>query len=272
MGIRLKAGTMMRIFEPNADPRGQPVAWDSSEDPMVPRHFQAPVLPQVLGTHSLDKVAPLATLPELTPQDAVDLVRAARFYQDALWMVESTPELSWLMLVSAIEIAAGRWRVNKASPLERLRFSKPDLVAHLEEAGGSALAQEVATEFADSMGVTQNFVDFIIEFLPNPPEIRPPEVFQYPWTREALTRAMKRIYNWRSKALHSGIPFPAPMCRPAHKRHEGGFVERATIGAAMGTRGGVWQDKDAPMALHLFEYITRGCLLKWWESLVPSSY
>jgi len=37
----------------------------------------------------------------------VALTRAARLYQDALWMIESEPSLAWLLLVSAIETAFG---------------------------------------------------------------------------------------------------------------------------------------------------------------------
>lgn len=29
---------------------------------------------------------------------------------------------------------------------------------------------------------------------------------------------------------------------------------------------GIWTIKDTPILLHTFEYITRNCLLNWWES------
>jgi hypothetical protein len=35
--------------------------------------------------------------------------RAARLYQDALWIVESEPNLAWIMLVSTVETAAKEW-------------------------------------------------------------------------------------------------------------------------------------------------------------------
>ena len=41
------------------------------------------------------------------------------------------------------------------------------------------------------------------------------------------------------------------------------------VGYGAGAYGGVWTAKDAPMKLHLFEYIVRGALLRWWESMLP---
>jgi hypothetical protein len=34
---------------------------------------------------------------------------------------------------------------------------------------------------------------------------------------------------------------------------------------AMG--GGVWQEKDIPMLLNVFEFIVRNTLLQWWKTL-----
>ena len=33
------------------------------------------------------------------------------------------------------------------------------------------------------------------------------------------------------------------------------------------TKGSVWVAQDLPMLLHIFEYIVRKTLLKWWESM-----
>jgi hypothetical protein len=30
--------------------------------------------------------------------------------------------------------------------------------------------------------------------------------------------------------------------------------------------GGVWMEKDVPILLNTFEYITRGVLLNWWRA------
>jgi hypothetical protein len=33
------------------------------------------------------------------------------------------------------------------------------------------------------------------------------------------------------------------------------------------TKGGVWNQKDTPMLLHLFEYVVRKSLLNWWQDM-----
>src|SRR4051794_14623716 len=37
---------------------------------------------------------------------------------------------------------------------------------------------------------------------------------------------------------------------------------------AASTRGGTWVAEDLPTHLHVFEYIVRGTLLKWWNSIL----
>jgi hypothetical protein len=172
------------------------------------------------------------------------------------------------MFVSAIESAAGHWRKAHGSAVERLRTSRPELEKILLDAGGEPLLLAVANVMADYMGATRKFLDFVQAYLPQPPSERPAPVFQHDWAPAAIRDSMKVIYDWRSKALHSGIPFPAPMCLPPIKV-EGGFEEKPQ-GLASSSQGGTWLAKDTPMTLHTFEYIVRGCLLTWWASMLPA--
>jgi hypothetical protein len=267
LGIRLKSGGITRLFEPDKDPRGHPAAWELQHNPILLKPMgQRLILPQAIGEHSLYETTLISGLPALSARESIALIRAARLYQDAIWIIESEPEISWLLLVSAVEVAAGHWRITKELPMERLRASRPDLEALLLEAGGEELLSKVANQIADSLGATRKFIDFILEFLPEPPSKRPPEIFQVSWKREDMITALRRIYNWRSRALHGGIPFPAPMCLPP-SRHEDAFDE-TPMGFAMGTKGAVWVAKDTPMLLHVFEYIVRQSLLNWWKSML----
>lgn len=77
---------------------------------------------------------------------------------------------------------------------------------------------------------------------------------------------MGKIYDYRSKALHDGTPFPAPMCEPPFYNKEWSvtYAEKPH-GGAVGAMGGTWLAKDIPLLLHTFEYITRGTLIKWWK-------
>lgn len=265
LGIRLKSGGMTRHFE--RDPRGTPVAWDPRPAPILRRGTRGTVLPEVVGTHSLMNIEPLALLPKCSPPNAIALVRAARLYQDALWIVESEPALSWLMLVSAVETAAGHWRTINDSPLERLRTAKPELVALLENTRIDDLPTKVAAHIADSIGSTKKFIDFILEFLPPPPPKRPDDWGRHPWECQSLRKTMSLIYAYRSKALHGGSPFPAPMCEPPYRRESWEAPAEKPIGLARSSMGGSWVAEDTPMLLHTFEYIVRRVLLKWWATL-----
>lgn len=273
-GIRLKAGGITRRFDTNGDPKGRPTCSGIHENPFLPKTFRyKPILPQLLSGHSIfpgqaiTMTRSLARFPNLSPDDAGALIRSARLYQDAVWIAESEPELSWIMLVSAVENAAESWSKSKATVKEKLETSKPDLVKLLKDAGGEELVSEVAKEIVDCLGATKKFIDFILEFMPEPPKKRPPVNFQHSWKRTDIEKSLRIIYDHRSKALHGGIKFPLPMCNPPVPGGNG-FSEKP-FGYATKAYGAVWIAKDTPMLLHTFEYIVRKALLKWWESMLP---
>lgn len=263
LGIRLKSGGRTRWFEPGADPRGHPTAIELFRDPVpaIPAGLSA-VLPRALGEHRLNEAGIIATLPQIPSSTANALIKAARLYQNAIWIAESEPHLSWVMLVSAIEAAAGNWRTTKESPAERLRASKPDLATLLEAAGDDDLLQRVAEIIADYMGSTKKFVDFVVEFLPAPPKDRPGEAFQHMWDAKSLTKSLRIIYDWRSRSLHGGTPYPLPMCEPPYNLGSGLTEKPPSL--ATTALGAYWTAKDTPMLLHTFEYIVRNTLLMWW--------
>jgi hypothetical protein len=186
------------------------------------------------------------------------LVAAARLYQDALWMAELDPHLAWLLLVSAVETAANHWRRKNRNHVERLTDSKPALVKLLHERGGADLVEEVAKEIADVTGATLKFTEFILAFNPGPPEGK--RLIPVDWSN--LREAVRLVYRWRSKALHGGTPFPAPMCNAP--RVQDGAISERPFGLAAGTGGAMWDNDETPMLLHVFEHITRGTLLRWW--------
>jgi hypothetical protein len=270
LGIRLKAGGASRAFGKNADPMGRPIGYAPYGDPIFvvgqtkqPR----PILESVLGSHSLDDSHPLAQFTSLSPDEALALVRAARMYQEAIWIVEASPELTWILLTSAIETVASQWRSSTETPLEKMLISRPELESLLREYGGDKadeLLSKVAEQMADYMGATKTFIDFIIHFLPPPPPERPPIFAQVMWEVPALKKLMRQIYGYRSRALHGGHPFPAPICVPPSPIGEQGQLEETPTGLAASMKGAVWVAKDLPMFLHIFEYIVRNTILSWW--------
>jgi hypothetical protein len=265
LGIRAKAGAATREFTPNGDPRGRPIAWEQFGDPVSVKAQRA-VVPRLRGEHSLEDLAQLALLPFASRELVVAFVRAARLYQDAAWLADSEPNLAWLLLVSAIEAAAGFWRSAEDDPVDRLRQSRPELEALLKESGGDPLVARVAPLIAPYMGANKRFVDFLVTFLPDPPAIRPPEWAQFAWADlSSSKKAFTRVYGYRSRALHTGVPFPTPMCEPPFSVGDDSVPIEVPVGMATSAMGAQWNHKDTPLLLCTFEHIARGALLKWWH-------
>jgi hypothetical protein len=92
-------------------------------------------------------------------------------------------------------------------------------------------------------------------------------------TRESQP-GLSQGYEYRSKALHDGMPFPAPMCAAPVKLDKSWEVfgenpyglGKSSLGG-MSESGGVWLAKDIPMLLYTFEYIVRHALNGWWSSM-----
>jgi len=270
LGIRLRAGGATRLFEPGGDPKGRPTELGSRPfvSILIRKEASSWVMPSAAeGTHSLDGLNTLGILIKLAPPDATAVVRAARLYQDALWLVESEPSLAWLMLVSAVETAANQWRKGMEPPVDRLKTSKPRLHEYLLDLGDEVL-EKVAGEIAESLGSTRKFVDFVLTFLPSPPPVRPPEGFQHPWETGEIRETLRCVYHYRSRALHDGIPFPAPMCRPPSALGLAIPSERPSA-IATSEGGGTWLAKDTPIHFHTFEYLARGALTEWWRKGAP---
>ena len=261
---RIEPGYLSRTFEPDGDPLGRPRAHHWHARPMLLRaSSEAPVLPTLSERPSLAHAQRLGTIPMLAPAAAVALVRAAKLYQRGLWTSDAHPEYAWLMLVSAVETAAQYWRCEKEPPLDRMRASKPELAAFLQAECSPDVVVRVAELVADYMGATKTFVDFVLEFVPPPPRQRPPQALRLEW--KAMPTHMRKVYHYRSRALHNGTPFPLPMCRPP-RLIEGGWQEKP-LGLAQVALGATWEQADTPMLLHVFEYLVRHALLRWWEAM-----
>lgn len=263
-GIRLMAGGVTREFR-GGDPKGRPVSYGSyMKQPITFKKIDKRViLPQKLGTFQLIPNRLLSSYHKLSAENAIELVRAARLYQTGLWISEFQPELSWIMFVSAIETIAKSWMKEKANSIERLNLFKPSLVKLLFDQGGSELVKNVADEISDFMGATKTFIDFVIEHFPKEPNNRPENHSCIDWTKDAFKKYLRQIYNYRSKALHGGTPFPAPMCETPVK-FKNHYIE-CPSGLATSANNAVWTKDDLPMLLHVFEYVVRTSIINWWE-------
>jgi len=267
LGIRLKSGPANRIFSQVSDPRGRFTSSQAQPNISFFYDLERPILSGVLTTPNLELVDKRLFLLDRLPTDMViALVKAARSYQDALWISESEPNLAWLLFVSAIEIAASAHVVMRESDEENLREFMPELASLLDAAGRDGLTADVSQNLRHLYGSTRKFRSFLVQFMPPPPAIRPDEVYwRVDWTPAAMKRTLNTIYGLRSKALHEGRPFPAPMCMPGSKGVGAVRAEIAVTGLAVWTLGASWIPADAPMTLDVFHYIARGALLAWWD-------
>jgi hypothetical protein len=268
LGVRFRAGDLTREFIPGGDPKGQPWGLTRRPTPILgggtPRSGW--IIPNAAeGQHSLELLEPLRLLPSMNPSDALSLVRSARSYQNGLWLAESEPALTWLLLVSALETAALHWRSNKGTPVARFQASKSEFFEYLSKLDNSEVVWRVAEEFKDSFGATRNFLDFVLTFRPQPPANRP-LWGAIDWSDDSLRQILKVVYDYRSKALHAGKPFPAPMCASPYQQ-VGWPASTEKPHGHVSMEGGVWLEKDIPLLLHTFDCITRGTLLNWWRSL-----
>lgn len=183
----------------------------------------------------------LLVYPNLSAAQASALVRAARSYQEGLWIADNDPRQAWLRLVGAVEAAERQW------------FSEQ------EEAGSTKELKSIKKRS------TKRFVHFVMTFKPKPPTRRPRATTQcLDWSR--MDDHLKVIYDKRSRDLHSGIPFPPPMCQPPYRS------ARRIIASEVPDFPPVspWTAEDAPMRLHMFEYIVRQTLHAWWSTMAPA--
>ncbi|MFJ6688294.1 hypothetical protein [Streptomyces sp. NPDC091294] len=262
-GVRLRSGGAVRRFTAEPTDRGTPgfyahrvPDWTAATRPIYPTPRTFPLEPLADWMNRY-----LA----LGREDAVALVRAARQFRDALWVADTDPELAWLLLVSAVEVIAGREALRDVAPAERLRQEMPALTEQLLAAGGDAHLEAVAEQLVSIVKATARFMSCMDKYRPDAPEIRPEEYAQVDWEWPRLKKAINLIYRFRSERLHGGVPFPQPMCYPPMT--SGAALDERPSGLAAAAGNASWMARDLPMHLHTFGYIVRGCLLNWWRSL-----
>jgi hypothetical protein len=244
LGIRAQAGPITREFRNGGDPLGDPTFLNSMKPiPTLGQSTQNPMLPRIREPADLTKLTILEKVPALTENQAGAVIKCARSYQSALWFADSNTEMSWLFLVSAIETAAGYWA--------RKNFKEHDVglsnnvKAILEEHGcPDSVYIPLANLLKENTRAMRKFTAFLLEFLPKPPpeDKRPHENVRVRYVADELEVDFKKIYAYRSRALHDSIPFPYPMCVPAYAqvREERSF----SLGAS--ARGATWDFSPLP--------------------------
>lgn len=264
LGIPIQAGPVSRRFNRD-EPQGRPIAWTGTPPVRPPTHKPQPSIaaPSDVNITELQR---LDSFVQLAPAEATMFVRAARLYQDGLWVAESEPHLAWLLFVSAVETLAQD--KSDEPPVEQLRGWGPgsQLEQLIVDAGVGHIIDQVAKILSPVIGSQAKFLGFLKAYGPNEPPRRPGKGWQHSWEPGELRKTYKLIYQYRSKALHEGRRFPAPMCESPVKDPVTKVPSEVPIGLASAYAGGVWEAHDTPMLLHVFEFITRRSLLGWLSS------
>lgn len=268
LGVRAHAGSNVREYNSHTPVYGSPRAEQNPPPPLMPKGTL--IVPSAKKDVEISQLVLINDIYKLAEKDFNSLIKSARNFQDSLWVCESSPNLAWLLMVSALEVAAGNWDSSKGDKIERFKASKPKLFDRLLKLNVDGLIEDIAKEFEGTFGATKKFCDFCVNFLPDAPLVRP-EGGKIVWTEENLLEIFKSVYKSRSSALHAGKPFPKPMCSPPDNYF--GLAEQAVcppnaeftpIKASLGAS---WSHKEAPINLNIFFHMTHSILNKWWESL-----
>jgi hypothetical protein len=272
MEVRAQAGSTEREFAEGGDPHGTPIRYGLKNAPVLPVSARAPQIPRLLGSRPLGPLRETETILTAPPVGTNALIKAARLYQQAVWVADGDPASAWLYLVSAVETAANTWDASEVPSETALAEGLPTLHELLRTRAPDVLG-EAAEILAHQLRATRKFVDFIVRFAPEAPPERPTPFLCFPFEAEKLRQAAAVIYRHRSNALHGGVGFPLPMCEPprrfAFEGREDAAVQEVQAGLATAALGASWQASETPMLLHTFAYIARGAILKWWREGRP---
>ena len=270
LGIRIKAGPWTREFNQHTGSRGYPAYYRNKCFPQLLSRYSYPTIPRI-SSADLKDISRLSSFSTLIDRDAKALLKAARQYQESLWVSDSDPSLAWVMMVSAVESAANHWRKENDAPIDRLEASRPDLYKFLSDRLDKDQVEKVADMVADYMGATKKFIDFLLNFSSGPPVERPAPECRISFEPNDLKKILRKVYRYRSQALHGGKAFPLPMCTPPQRLGTPDIPAEKPLGQASATLGGTWDHNDTPIMLHTFEFVVRNSLLNWWNSMAKES-
>jgi hypothetical protein len=266
-GARVRSAGAVRIFEAEGEPAGTPWYMNYRHPVQLPPAWHKSLIPVDERAVNLSETCGLlASFPDLTPADAITLIKASRHYSIATIVANSDPEQAWLQLVTAVEVVAVQYQADRFTDLELLADAHPGLVKDLRASGNEELVSVVAKRLSRSMLATRRFLSFLSDFRPEPPSARPlKDSGRVDWA--SIDSALKDIYNYRSRLLHEGVPFPGPLLTPPGRPDDGGVAdERPEAGVIHSFGPAGWQGDALPMSLHIFAYIVRQSVLSWWKA------
>ena len=181
-------------------------------------------------------------------------ILAVKHYQQALHLIEDSPQIAYLSLVSAIEILSGDFDIGQPT--------LADYDANLGLLVGQIQDQDLRRQIENRIlrlqrFIGRRFVAFVEAYLDQTFWDEPDRAEQGRVDPSELRRLLKRVYGQRSKTLHEGEPFPATIERPPLQAEE----IPSGYSVAVGER--LWDQADFVPHPHFFERLVRHVLLNY---------
>jgi len=145
---------------------------------------------------------------------AESIVASARLYALALELIREQPELSYQLLISAVEtIANEALSALQPDDDEKVEFKRPVYKLARELGMDDAIARKMAIEACKGENwATRKFKAFITDNLDESIWDKEDDLFKplpnWALQRRDLQKTLGKIYSARSKATHLGEPFP----------------------------------------------------------------
>lgn len=235
---RLKLGPMVRRDDkPMISTRGK--GW-----------IDAPLIEGKSNLSDLAEWFKLVEKLDTKKKDHQRFILAVRLYNRAILLIEESPDMAYLDLVSSIEALSNDYDIGKIE-LSKVGNKLATLVNSIEREDLRAEIEQAILEREKS--ICHRFVEFICNYVE--------ESF---WTEEKrpqcgkiesgqLPALLKKIYNQRSKTLHNGEPFPPYIFNVSILKEE---IELGDI--SIGTKR--WYSKDFIPKPHFFERLVNHVL------------
>ena len=181
---------------------------------------------------------------ELDIKYHLKFILAVKMYHRALQEIEGQPDIAYLNLVSAIEVLCQDTKIADVKLFE-INCGLAKLLGKIENEDLRADIEKALLEKERFIG--RRFVTFIMNHIDD-------EFWNYPDRPEHgkinpgdLPFLLKRIYDQRSRTLHSGEPFPPQIFEPPFN----GAEIDTSLGTSIGDKK--WTPKDYIPHPHFFE-------------------
>ncbi len=216
------------------------------------------------------KLAPLLLgLPGL--EHAQSLVASARLYALALELIHERPDISYQLLISSVETIADAALSSFQPPVDaKVEHQK----AVFDLAISFGIQQEQATRLAIEAckleyWVKRKFKKFLIDnagdsIWSEQDDLYPHGIDMFVPQRDAFERILGKVYNARSKATHTGQPFPVTAS------HTGGPTIPMRIASALFRSQSSESTTVFPPVIW-FERVVNDAICHFWERSITNT-